>query len=150
MSLQETDINALLQKYFLLLESCDDTPSLVDCIADDGSMDVDKYLKYSEADDDTEDRLLKLTLQIIEVNGRRNNRPRKKRRQCKSLLPYYLADDGTKITIQPTETPWYMMYIKGPALGSEKLPFVSKALRRWWIDGSWLLYRCHERHFVAL
>jgi hypothetical protein len=83
----DTNINSLLQQYLLLGSGSDNGPlSLLECMTD-GSLDIAKYLQYSERESKLDEIRLKLTVEMIKKAGARkklkvkmiDRRPQKRR-----------------------------------------------------------------------
>jgi DDE superfamily endonuclease len=125
-------IGTLLQQYSALDSGQDnDGPSsLLECMIG-GRLDIAKYLQYSERESELSERRLMLSLEMIrKVGSSRNDKVIKQRakRRHKALLPYYFDEDGTKVTLRPRQTCWYLMYVTSPALDNDK--FRKKFRRR--------------------
>jgi DDE superfamily endonuclease len=144
-----TDINSLLQQYLSLgcSESDNGEPSsLLDCMVG-VSLDVAKYLQYSAKESELDEMRLKLSIGMLKLQNAGGQRKQAKKQQVKqraprrykSLAPYYFDDNGIKICIRPRHTAWYMMYVKNPALDSDK--FNKKFRRR---------FRMSHQQFVRL
>jgi hypothetical protein len=132
--MDSTDINKLLQQYLLLGSGSDNGPSsLVECMAG-GTLDIAKYLQYSGKESELDEMRLKLTMELMKKASESTRGVKVKviqhraKRKYKALLPYYFDDNGTKVTMCPRQTCWYLMYIKNPALDSNK--FKKKFRRR--------------------
>ena len=68
----ETDTATLLQRYLLQDETDERPSSLLECMGDNGTLDVTKYLQYSARESELDELLLKWTLQLI--NDRSDHR----------------------------------------------------------------------------
>jgi hypothetical protein len=124
------DNSTLIQRYLSQVQDeADNRPSsLLECILDDGTMDVAKYLQYSARESELDELLLKLMVKAI--NKKKDKRKVTKKpanRKHKHLRPYYFDDNGKKIILRPRQTLWYMMYVKNPAVDNDKF---NKKFRR--------------------
>ena len=136
----ETDTATLLQRYLLQDETDERPSSLLECMGDNGTLDVTKYLQYSARESELDELLLKWTLQLI--NDRSDHRKSLKKRgtrKYKHLRPYYFDDNGNKVYLRPRQTLWYMMYVNNPAVDDDK--FNKKFWRR---------FRMSHAHFKRL
>jgi hypothetical protein len=122
-----------------------------------------KYIQYRQRQDE---EMAKLALFFRNNKNERQDEseqnaaqgpPEKKRRNRKKSVVEYYDDDGKLCSVLPTESPWYIQYVKNPAFGNKfhkkfrrrfRLPYkqytelvedarVSGYFDRWLIKDTW-------------
>ena len=117
----------------------DDRPSsLADCLSSTGQLDPFKHSQYlqkqQELDEAYDDMMARFLLATEEQESSANDDndegvTRKRSRSSKSLRPFYLNDEGDVVFLTPTQTYWYLVYVKCPLENLEEPKFVKKFRR---------------------
>lgn len=107
--------------------------SIHECLREDGTLDVLLYFEFSDKEHELsllERNQMLVTEEEYEEEDAENQTLQRKIRQRKhkTLRPYYFDDAGNTIFLEPEQTVWYLMYVKGPPLDDNK--FLAKFRRR--------------------
>jgi DDE superfamily endonuclease len=97
-----------------------------------GKLSVAEYvavLKKRNELDAAEETLFNVSSQIL-AEQKKRKKIRSVHRSCKRISPYYFDDSGEKVTLAPTETTWYLLYIKCCDSVTECPKFAKKFRRR--------------------
>ena len=123
---------------YQLIEDDDRPSTLVECLDDDGEIIQEKYALFKQKEeelDEAQDRIDR-SMYKRKKNPDDDDLPRQKKtrspRKHKSLKPFYIADDGEIVHLQPRQTFWYLVYVKSAQQNLEKAPakFAKKFRRR--------------------
>ena len=101
--------------------------SILKCLSANGDgqgVDPVKYIQYRQRQDD---EMAKLALYVRNGNKRQEapeqdatqEPPEKKRRDRKKSVLEYYYEDGKLSSVPPTESPWYIQYVRNPAFGNK-------------------------------
>lgn len=105
------------------------------CRTEDGSIDYRKCLQHRQKTEETSflerNKLLSLiqeaeSSQVSTVEG-----PKRKRvRRFQSLRPYFFDDEGNCVCLQPKQTFWHFMHVKGQPQNKEMPAKIQNAMQR--------------------
>ncbi|CAB9518733.1 Plant transposon protein [Seminavis robusta] len=115
---------------------------LGECLKEDGSLDVDKYRRYMDHQDEVDEleeaKLLAMydsdtgsgSGMDVEEDTAQTSKARKPRspRRYQSIKPFYFNEKGEKVFLKPKQTHWYLCYVVSPILDCAK--FQKKFRRR--------------------
>ena len=104
--------------------------ALIQCLSESGTIDPEKYLLYTEKQNEMEVAEDSLVLAVLEERKRQKYKKPKRKlyRRKKSLAPYYFDENGQMVVLLPRQTVWYLTYVRSPATGDPK--FKKKFRRR--------------------
>ena len=115
-------INCSPLLYYQSIEDDDRPSSLADCVDSDNNLIEEKYALFLEKEEDLDAAnaaiMRALATSLEKSNGAENppttttpavKRPRKKR-QHKSLKPFWIDDNGNIVSLKPKQTYWYLLY----------------------------------------
>jgi hypothetical protein len=115
-----------LDSYYRALASIDDDDrpsSIINCLEEDGSINAERYAAMLSRQDDieaAESAWFDYLLVAEEDDTEPPKKRRKSKRSVKTLRPYYFDNDGNVVYLLPTQTFWYLMYVKSPPLCDKK------------------------------
>jgi len=104
--------------------------ALIHCLDESGTIDPEKYLLYTEKQNEMEVAEDSSVLAVLEERKRqKHKKPKRKHyRRKKSLAPYYFDENGQMVLLLPRQTVWYLTYVRSPPTGDPK--FKKKFRRR--------------------